>query len=136
MEVARLANEQNLRPPFTPKQAREYGRKGGIASQAARRKKKTIAETVSGLLNEPIKDKSQLNVIKSSGMPIPAKPTYKDFLVASVIMKSIKRGTVDDLSKLMAIIGETAGGVPVDAVRDDALSKSLKELGKELESDD
>lgn len=26
-----MANEQNLRPPFTPKEAREYGRKGAAA---------------------------------------------------------------------------------------------------------
>ncbi len=130
-----MANEQNLRPPFTPNEAREYGKKGNVASQAAKKRKKTIAETVEKILNEPIRDEKQLNLIKKSGMPTPARPTYKDFLVASVIMKSIKRGMVDDLSKLMAIVGETAGALPLDEIAEDSLSRSLRELGKELESD-
>ncbi len=102
-----MANEQNLRPPFTPSQAREYGKKGNIASQASKRRKKTIAETLDKLLNEKITDPKQLAVIKKSGMPLSKAPTYKDFLVASTIMKSIKRGSVDDLEKLAAMIGET-----------------------------
>ena len=38
-----MANEQNLRTP-TSEEAREIGRKGGIASGEARRKRKTLAE--------------------------------------------------------------------------------------------
>ena len=53
------------------------------------------------------KQESALAVIKKSGMPLSKAPTYKDFLVASTIMKSIKRGSVDDLEKLAAMIGET-----------------------------
>lgn len=38
-----MANEQNLKPPTT-KEARERGRKGGIASGKARREKRTFRE--------------------------------------------------------------------------------------------
>ena len=101
-------NEQNLRPPYTPKEARSYGAKGGQKSGESKRRKKTISATLDKLLSEPVKDDKQLDVIAKSGMPVGARPTYKDFLVASVIMKSIKRGNVDDLSKIIDIIGESA----------------------------
>ena len=37
-------NNENLRPPFTPSEAREQGRKGGHASAIARRRKKSMRE--------------------------------------------------------------------------------------------
>lgn len=39
-----MANEQNLKPVRNKKEARERGKKGGIASGAARRKKRTLRE--------------------------------------------------------------------------------------------
>ena len=102
-----MAGEENLRPVQTKEEARERGRRGGIKSGQVRRQRKTIAETLDKLLNEKITDPKQLAVIKKSGMPLSKAPTYKDFLVASTIMKSIKRGSVDDLEKLAAMIGET-----------------------------
>lgn len=101
-----MTNEQNLRPPFTPEEAREFGKKGAAASAKARRKKKSIAETVEKVLNTKVTDKKQLATIQKAGLPVPEKPTYRDFIVASVIMQSVKRGSVGDLSKLMDIIGE------------------------------
>lgn len=107
-----MANEQNLRPPFSkdcPKIARESQEKSVKARRRNTAKKKTIAATVDKLLNEPVKDEKQLAIIEKSGMPMKGRPTYKDFLVASVIMRSIKKGSVDDLSKIAAMIGEDKG---------------------------
>ena len=44
-----MANAKNLKVP-TSSEAREYGRKGGIASGKARREKKTMRETLELLL--------------------------------------------------------------------------------------
>ena len=101
-----MAGKDNLRPVHTKEEARERGRNGGIKSGQSKRRKKTIAETVDRLLNEKVTDEKQLAIIARSGMAIKGKPTYKDFLVASTIMKSIKRGSVDDLMKLSEFIGE------------------------------
>lgn len=101
-----MAGKDNLRPVHTKEEARERGRNGGIKSGQSRRRKKTFAETVDRLLNEPVKDPKQLEVIQKSGLPVRTKPTYKDFFVASVIMRSIKKGSVDDLMKMMEILGE------------------------------
>lgn len=46
-----MANEQNLRTP-TSEEARERGRKGGIASGKARRERKTLKDELLLLLQE------------------------------------------------------------------------------------
>lgn len=47
-------NEHNLKPIRSVKEAREKGRKGGRASGAARRAKKTLTEELKALLQEDI----------------------------------------------------------------------------------
>lgn len=112
-----MAGIDNLRPPFTPEEARKLGKKGGVNSAKSKRRKKTIAETMDRLLNETVKDPKQLAIVEKSGMPISGNPTYKDFLVASVIIKSIKNGRVDDLQKMMEIIGEEAKRVDTETLK-------------------
>ena len=101
-----MAGEENLRPVHTKEEARERGRNGGIKSGQVRRQKKTIAATVEKLLDSKVTDPKQLEIIKKSGFPLTGKPTYRDFLVASTLMQTIKRGKVDDLLKLQQVIGE------------------------------
>lgn len=48
-----MANEQNLKV-LSPSEARENGRKGGLASAEARRKKRAMRETLQELLAMPI----------------------------------------------------------------------------------
>ena len=100
-------NEQNLRPPFTPSEARENGKKGAAASVKSRRKKKSIAETANMVLNSTVTDPKQLAAIEKAGLPIPDKPTYKDFIVASIMLRTVQKGRIDDLEKLMDILGES-----------------------------
>lgn len=47
-----MANEQNLKPVTSKKEARERGRKGGLASGEARRKRKTLKEELLLMLSE------------------------------------------------------------------------------------
>ena len=47
-----MANEQNLKPVSSKKEARERGRKGGLASGEARRKRKTLKEELLLMLSE------------------------------------------------------------------------------------
>ena len=105
-----MVNEQNLGPPWSkdcPEIARENQKKSVAARKRNRAKKKTIAETVDSVLNMPVTDPKQLEKIRKSGMPVPKNPTYRDYIVANTILKSAKRGFVDDLTKIMAIVGET-----------------------------
>lgn len=56
-----MANEQNLKEPFTSEQSREEasknGRKGGIASGEARRRKRDIRLAMEALLEKNYKSK-------------------------------------------------------------------------------
>lgn len=47
-----MANEKNLKPVTSKKEARERGRKGGLASGEARRKRKTLKEELLLMLSE------------------------------------------------------------------------------------
>ena len=47
-----MANEQNLKPVTSKKEARERGRRGGLASGEARRKRKTLKEELLLMLSE------------------------------------------------------------------------------------
>ena len=47
-----MANEQNLKPVSSKKEARERGRKGGLASVEARRKRKTLKEELLLMLSD------------------------------------------------------------------------------------
>lgn len=47
-----MANEQNLQPCSSKSEARERGRKGGLASGEARRKRKTLKEELLLMLSE------------------------------------------------------------------------------------
>ena len=61
-----VANEKNLIPldERTKDERREIARKGGIASGAARRRKKSLKEAADLYLSLPVTDKRQLNKLK------------------------------------------------------------------------
>lgn len=66
-----MANVDNL-IPFTSEQSQEEakknGRKGGIASGKARRKRKAIAETLNILMSQKVKEKKSKTKLKNLGI--------------------------------------------------------------------
>ena len=80
-----MANEQNLRVP-TSEEAREIGRKGGIASGEARRAKRDFRESMMAALAELIERKDDNgNVI--------AKISAQDAICLKQIAKALKGDT-------------------------------------------
>lgn len=67
-----MANEQNLRPVRSEKEARELGRKGGIASGKARKEKATFKKAIEWLVESDIKIKKGVtyDIFKNSGIDI------------------------------------------------------------------
>lgn len=61
-----MANKENLIPldERTKDEQREIARKGGIASGAARRRKKSLKEAADLYLSLPVTDKRRLNKLK------------------------------------------------------------------------
>lgn len=62
-----MANEQNLRVPSS-EEAREIGRKGGIASGKARREKKTWAQILERIGSLPVKSEKNKAIMRDAGI--------------------------------------------------------------------
>ena len=90
-----MAGKNNLNPVRSTEEARERGKKGGIASGEARRKKKTIRET--------------LEMMLSGKMPDGA--TRQDAIVVALLEKALS-GDVRAFEAIRDSIGEK----PVNAI--------------------
>ncbi len=88
-----MANEQNLKVP-TSKQAREYGRLGGIASGKARQEKATMKKALEMLLDEQN---------KKSGK------TYRELATLGLIEGAIK-GKSENYRLILELLGELKQG--------------------------
>ena len=98
-----MPNPENLRPkPYDSERGRENQKK----SVASRKRNKTIAEATKMVLDTKVTDPKQLAMIEKAGLPVPDKPTYRDFLVASIAVRTIQKGRTADLTELMRILGE------------------------------
>ena len=93
-----MANEQNLKTP-TSSEARENGKKGGIASGEARRRKKLLRECLEELLEKDITDRSGNTMTGAEAMAV------------KVFQQALK----GDL-KAFEIVRDTAGQKPVEKV--------------------
>ena len=86
-----MANEQNLKPVSSKKEARERGRKGGLASVEARRKRKTLKEELLLMLEDEEVQKS----------------------VAVALIQEAQNGNV----KAFGMLRDTIGERPVEKVQ-------------------
>ena len=86
-----MANEQNLKPVKSKKEARERGRKGGLASGEARRKRKTLKEELLLMLEDEEVQKS----------------------VAVALIQEAQNGNV----RAFGMLRDTIGEAPVEKVQ-------------------
>lgn len=97
-----MANEQNLKP-FTSEQSREEavrnGRKGGIASGEAKRKRKTFAQAFDAFLSSEFEQEDGITL---SGTE----------LIAKTVIDRAKEGDL----KAFELIRDTVGEKPIDKV--------------------
>jgi hypothetical protein len=91
-----MANEENLQPVRTKKEARERGRNGGIASGKARAARKTLKE--------------ELLLLLSQG-------NTQEKISLSLITEALAGNT-----KAFEIIRDTIGEKPVDKVENEVIS--------------
>ena len=82
-----MANAKNLKVP-TSKEAREYGRRGGIASGKARAVRKTFKEDLLGMLDDPKQQKA----------------------ILEALMKQCKQGNI----RAIELLRDTIGEKPID----------------------
>lgn len=128
------AEEQKRGDQFkTGLKAVESGRKGGIKSGESKRRTKSMAELASLIANAPISSAKTKGQLKNMGIDAPDDLTNQAAIVAAVYMSAVS-GDMKAVEKWQELTEAIAR--PKDTVEDDALSKSLKELGEGLESDD
>lgn len=127
-----MANEENL-IPFTSKQSREEakknGRKGGIASGKAKRRKKAVREVMEMIANQPVtndKLKKQMRAITGG-----INEDDIDMITAATmgIFQAAIKGNVSAYEMIADKLDEAQID---DETQEDDLSKSLRELGESL----
>lgn len=125
-----MSNLQNLRTP-TSDEAREIGRKGGIASGEARRKKKACAEIAMRVIGSELSGADRAKVEKVTGPLGDDEATLYAAALAQVVTKAVK-GDLKAFRELQNVVEKAQGASAVLQREDDALSAALKELGNGL----
>jgi hypothetical protein len=104
-----MANEKNLKK-FTSEQSREKaamnGRAGGIASGKAKRAKRTFRDLMQALLDEPVKNRKVISSYANE-LGIGDKVSVKELITIMALVNKLKDVTIDDLSRLALLVGET-----------------------------
>lgn len=125
-----MSNLQNLRTP-TSDEAREIGRKGGIASGEARRKKKACAEIAMRVIGSELSGADRAKVEKVTGPLGDDEATLYAAALAQVVTKAVK-GDLKAFRELQNVVEKAQGGAAMQQREDDPLSAALRELGENL----
>lgn len=127
-----MANEENLIPNSerSPNEVRENGRKGGVNSGVARRRKRSLKEAADLFLSLPVADKKQWNKIARQGVD----PEDVDNQMAIIVGLSMKAAKGDSKAAkvLFDLLGEDASAPPESKREEDALSKALREEAEKM----
>jgi len=103
-----MPNEQNLIPmdQRSKEEAREYGRAGGQASGAARRRKRTLKDAADLYLSMPVSDRRKWNAVARKGIA----PEDVDNQMAMIIglTEAATQGDAKAAKVIIDLLGETA----------------------------
>ena len=128
-----MANEQNLKRNLTPKEARENGRKGGIASGETRRRKKTMREALDYLMSTQAPDKIKAQ-LKNAGVEAD-DIDYQMAVLAAQMLQAVK-GNTRAAVWLSEIMGERVQNIKVDQKIDDSRRELEAYLNGRTETED
>ncbi len=124
-----MANEKNLKP-CGYKLSREEAKKGGKNSVKSRREKKTIQKLITDYLDKNVKDNAGLQEIAQAA-GIDGKDSVKKLFTVVCLLNTLKEGDLNDLEKLMKLIGEeTAADTGVIQKLDEVL-KGIDDIAKQ-----
>ena len=129
-EVIYVANEgiENLKPVRSVEEAREKGRKGGIASGKARREKRDRKQMASDLLDLTMQGAGVDKIKKFFGMKDIELNAYQ-VTVLSCLMKAMQKGDANALEKLLKISGEQFAEVlDVTVAKSEKLADIMEQL--------
>ena len=114
-------NTQNLRPPFTPEEARKYGRKGAEASAKVRRRKRDMRETFRDLLDMPLKEGDLDEVTALAGA------NRKNVTVGEAIALIMANKAIKGDVRAAEFVRDTSGQRPASTVQVTETSREASE---------
>lgn len=122
-----MPSVQNLIPfdQRTEEEAREAGRKGGIASGVSRRRKRDLREAAELYLSLPVTDKRQLAKLSKAGVETEDADNQMA-IVAGLAMKAM-RGDAKAAKLLFDLLPEQSGPMQAAVQEDDPITQALKE---------
>lgn len=127
-----MPNEQNLisNSERTPSELREIAQKGGIASGAARRRKKSLKEAADLLLSLPVADQRTANKMRRMGL---ADGDIDNQMAIIVGLQLKAMNGSDKCARLLfELLGdEDAAGRPGQTESHSALIDAIKERNRE-----
>ncbi|WP_302179297.1 hypothetical protein [[Ruminococcus] lactaris] len=98
-----MANEYNLKPVRSEREARELGRKGGKKSGEARRRKAALRDTMNRLLTMQVNVEGLSDVIRADSGE---DTTYEDVITMAMIQQAMM-GDVKAYQAIMKVVGQT-----------------------------
>ena len=127
-----MANDENLRR-LTPSEAREFGRRGGKASGASRRRKADFRKTLNALLTAEIDSPEWTPVLEALGL----ESTLEAAVNAAMIREALN-GDVKAYTAIKDVLGQTSKSdmdLEEQKLRMDA-TKANMGMGEEEQEDD
>ena len=101
-----MANEKNLVPQAerSPSEAREMGRKGGIASGAARRRKKSMKQKMQLLLSLPAADNDQTEL---AAMGVDPDDMDNEMVLVKALFLAASEGDTRAFDRIQDVLGKS-----------------------------
>ena len=127
-----MAGKENLKPVRTKSEARERGKKGGIASGKKRREKKALKDTLEELLSMPLKGGTIANIdeIESIAGIKGKNITMQEAIILSMLNKAAK-GNVRAAEYIRDTIGEFPGAAEQQARIDKLKAETARIKGED-----
>ena len=117
-------NDGNLKRPSS-EEARELGRRGGIASGAARRRRKALREAADIFLALPLPDKDEVKRLRKLGLDRDDIDVQMGIVARLAQMAML--GDTKAAKLLFDIVGPELETNYLDATDDDPITQSLNE---------
>lgn len=116
-------NDGNLKRP-TSEEARELGRRGGVASGIARRRRKALREALDVYLSLPVQDKRSLNRLLRAGVDEDDADTQM-LIISSLVQRAID-GNVRAAKLIFDLMADDSAHA-LDEREDDPITAALNE---------
>ena len=96
-----MANEHNLKPVRSKREARERGRNGGIKSGVTRRRKAALRDTMNKLLTMQVEVDGLSDILRADG----GESTYEEVITMAMIQQAML-GDVKAYQAIMKTVGQ------------------------------